>query len=91
MQSLRVQSWCIMGDVQMANIDNHKLKTLRTECSRKKVQACDQLPQSSHFQFLSTKPFTAVGEIIENLQKLTVMWSLNVRFLVDNTDISEIV
>ena len=81
-----------MGDVQMSNIDNHKLKTLRTECSGKRVQACDQsVPQSSHFQFLSTKPFTAVEEIIENLQKLTVMWSLNVRFLVDNTDISEIV
>ena len=55
------------------------------------MQARDQLTQSSHFQFLSTKPFTAVGEIIENLQKLTVMWNLNVRFLVDNTDISEIV
>ena len=80
-----------MGNVQRANIDNHKLKTLRTECSRKRVQARDHLPQSSHFQFLSTKPFTAVVEIIENLQKLTVMWSLNVRFLVDNTGISEIV
>ena len=41
--------------------------------------------------YISTKPFTAVEEIIENLQKLTVMWSLNVKFLVDNTDISEIV
>ena len=76
----------------MANIDNYKIKTLRTECSRKKgAGLVNQLPQSSHFQFLSTKPFTAVGEIIENLQKLTVTWSLNVRFLVGNTGISETV
>ena len=42
----------------------------------------NRLPQSSHFQFLSTKPFAAVGEDIEDLKKLTVMWSLNKRFLV---------
>ena len=41
----------------------------------------NQLPQSSHFQFLSTKPFAAVGEDIEDLNKLTVMGSLNKRFL----------
>ena len=35
----------------------------------------NQLPKSNHFQFLSTKPFTAAGEDIENLKKLTVMWS----------------
>ena len=30
----------------------------------------NQLPQSSHFQFLSTKPFAAVGEDIEDSKKI---------------------
>ena len=50
----------------------------------------NQLPQSSHFQFLSTKPFAAVGDDIEDLNKLTVMWSLNKRFLVGNVGIASI-
>ena len=46
-------------------IDDHKLKTLRTKCSRIKG-AClvNQLPQSSHFQFLSPKPFTSVYKLL---------------------------
>ena len=51
-------------------IDNHEKKTLWIKCSRKKgAGLVNQLPQSRHFQFLSTKPFTAVGEDIENLKK----------------------
>ena len=50
----------------------------------------NQLPQSSHFQFLSAKPFAAVGEDIEDLKKLTVMGSLNKRFLVGNVGIAPI-
>ena len=53
-----------------------KKKHYGLSAAGKRVQRLvNQLPQSRPFQFLSTKPFTAVGEDIENLKKLTVMWS----------------
>ena len=74
---------CVMGDVQMANSQiTVNQKHYGLSAAGKRVQRLvNQLPQSSHFQFLSTKPFAAVGEDIEDLKKLTVMGSLNKRFL----------
>ena len=61
MQSSRGQSRCIMGDVQMANIDNYKIKTLMTECSRKKGPGVvNQLPQQP-FSISKHKAFYSFG------------------------------
>lgn len=66
----------------MANTDNHKLTTLRTECSRRKGAG---LVNHSKQPFSISKDkafYSCVRNYFEFAKKITVNWSWNVRLLV---------